>query len=122
MEIKNLTGGEKVAMKSVWDYGDGARLANVLKIANDKYGKNWKPQTVSTYLGKLVGKGYLDQHREGRYFCYSILISRRDYRCHELAQDLRFWEDGDVDLFASELLDEKTFTKTERDALKRAMK
>ena len=122
MEIRSLTESEKITMKCVWDLGDGTRFAHILARANEKYGKEWKSQTVSTFLGKLVLKGYLDQYRDGRYFCYRILISKRDYRCHELAREMHFWDDGDVKLFAEELLDEKTFTAEERKALQAAMK
>ncbi|HBI62605.1 MAG TPA: hypothetical protein DDY31_15580 [Lachnospiraceae bacterium] len=122
MEIKALTESEKVTMKCVWDLGDGTRLAHILALANEKYGKDWKSQTVSTFLGKLVLKGYLEQFRDGRYFCYRILISKTDYRCQELAREMHFWDDGDMELFASELLNEKTFTAQEREILKAAMK
>lgn len=122
MEIRALTESEKVTMKCVWDLGDGTRLAHILAKANEVYGKEWKSQTVSTFLGKLVLKGYLEQYRDGRYFCYRILISKREYRCHELAREVQFWDNGDVRLFAEELLDEKTFTKQERQKLKEAMK
>ena len=122
MRAKPLTESEKITMKCVWDIGDGARLSRIMTLANDKYGKEWKPQTVSTFLGKLVRKGFVEQYRDGRYFCYRILISKRDYRCHELAREMHFWDDGDVKLFAEELLDEKTFTAEERKALQAAMK
>ena len=121
MEIKALTESEKITMKCVWDLGDGTRLAHILALANEKYGKDWKSQTVSTFLGKLVLKGYLDQYRDGRYFCYRILISKSDYRCHELAREMHFWDDGDMELFASELLNEQTFTQQEMEILKAAM-
>lgn len=121
MEIKALTESEKITMKCVWDLGDGTRLAHILALANEKYGKDWKSQTVSTFLGKLVLKGYLDHYRDGRYFCYRILISKSDYRCHELAREMHFWDDGDMELFASELLNEQTFTQQEREILKAAM-
>ncbi len=122
MKIKTLTESEKVTMKCVWDLGDGTRLAHILALANEKYGKEWKSQTVSTFLGKLVAKGYIEQYRDGRYYCYRILISKRTYRCQELARDLAFWDDGDINLLAEELLDDETFTAEERETLKKAMR
>lgn len=73
MRAKPLTESEKITMKCVWDIGDGARLSRIMTLANDKYGKEWKPQTVSTFLGKLVRKGFVEQYRDGRYFYYRIL-------------------------------------------------
>ncbi len=114
MKVNGLTESEKVTMKCVWDLGDGARLAYIMKVANDRYKKNWKPQTVSTFLRKLVEKGFLKQYRNGRYFCYRILISKHDYRCRILREDLEFWNDGIVDEFLAELMDENTFSDEQR--------
>ncbi len=114
MKINDLTESEKVTMKCVWDLGEGARLANIMKVVNDKYNKNWKPQTVSTFLGKLVRKGFIEQYRNGRYFYYHILVSKHDYRCYMLHEDLEFWNDGAIDEFVNELMDEKTFSGEQR--------
>ena len=114
MKVNGLTESEKITMKCVWDLGEGARLAHIMEVANSRYKKNWKPQTVSTFLGKLVRKGFLEQYRDGRYFYYHILVSRHDYRCRILRDDLDFWDDGDVDEFVSELMDKKTFSIAQR--------
>lgn len=118
MRAKALTESEKITMKCVWDLGDGARLAHIMGLANEKYEKDWKPQTVSTFLGKLVGKGFVEQYRDGRYFYYRILISKHDYRTQMLKDDVVFWDDGDMDLYCKELLDQKTFSAKERQILK----
>jgi DNA-binding ferritin-like protein (Dps family) len=34
---------------------------------------------------------------------------------------MNFWDDGDISLFASELMDEETFTPKEREKLRAAM-
>ena len=114
MKVNGLTESEKITMKCVWDLGEGARLAHIMEVANSRYKKNWKPQTVSTFLGKLVRKGFLEQYRDGRYFYYHILVSRHDYRCRMLRDDLDFWDDGDVDEVVSELMDKKTFSIAQR--------
>ena len=114
MKVNGLTESEKITMKCVWDLGEGARLAHIMEVANSRYKKNWKPQTVSTFLGKLVRKGFLEQYRDGRYFYYHILVSRHDYRCRMLRDDLDFWDDGDVDEFVSELMDKRTFSIAQR--------
>ena len=118
MRAKPLTESEKITMKCVWDLGDGARLAHIMGHANEKYEKDWKPQTVSTFLGKLVGKGFVEQYRDGRYFYYHILISKHEYRTQMLKDDVDFWDDGDMELYCKELLDKKTFSAKERKFLK----
>ena len=118
MRAKPLTESEKITMKCVWDIGDGARLSRIMTLANDKYGKEWKPQTVSTFLGKLVRKGFVEQYRDGRYFYYRILIDKHTYRTQMIRDDVEFLDDDSLDMYCSELLDKKTFTAKERKQLK----
>lgn len=113
-----LTESEKITMKCVWDIGDGARLSRIMTLANDNYGKEWKPQTVSTFLGKLVRKGFLEQYRDGRYFYYRILIDKHTYRTQMIRDDVEFWDDGNLEVFCSELMDKNTFSAKERRQLK----
>jgi BlaI family penicillinase repressor len=118
MKLNSLTESESIAMKCVWDLGDEhTRLAQIMSRANDYYKKNWKPQTVSTFLGKLVRKGYLSQYRDGRYFYYRILISKHEYCTQQLRGIMDFWDDGNIDLFCDELFDKKTFTLSDRKTL-----
>ena len=118
MRAKPLTESEKITMKCVWDIGDGARLSRIMTLANDKYGKEWKPQTVSTFLGKLVRKGFVEQYRDGRYFFYRILIDKHTYRTQMIRDDVEFWDDDSLEMYISELFDKKTFTAKERKQLK----
>ena len=118
MRAKPLTESEKITMKCVWDIGDGARLSRIMTLANYKYGKEWKPQTVSTFLGKLVRKGFVEQYRDGRYFYYRILIDKHTYRTQMIRDDVEFWDDDSLEMYISELFDKKTFTAKERKQLK----
>ena len=103
MEIKALTESEKITMKCVWDLGDGTRLAHILALANEKYGKDWKSQTVSTFLARLVRKGYLENHREGRGFYYQILVPQKDYLDEMAERFAEFWKQENVDVFLAAL-------------------
>ena len=50
MNAKQLTAAETIVMKCIWDADHEMSLAEIVKNANEGYGKEWKPQTVSTYL------------------------------------------------------------------------
>ena len=66
MTLENLTDCEQLVMKTVWDAEEELSLMEVMQRVNDKYHKEWKPQTVSTFLARLVRKGYLRHYRQGR--------------------------------------------------------
>ena len=62
MNAKQLTAAETIVMKCIWDADHEMSLAEIVKNANEGYGKEWKPQTVSTYLAKhLPEKLYPDE-------------------------------------------------------------
>ncbi len=99
-------------------YRGWSKIITYYDSANDKYGKEWKPQTVSTFLGKLVRKGFVEQYRDGRYFYYRILIDKHTYRTQMIRDDVEFWDDDSLEMYISELFDKKTFTAKERKQLK----
>lgn len=49
MNAKQLTAAETIVMKCIWDADHEMSLAEIVKNANEGYGKEWKPQTVSTF-------------------------------------------------------------------------
>lgn len=99
MTLEKLTECEQLVMKTVWDAEDELDLTEIMTRVNDKYHKNWKPQTVSTFLARLVIKGYLRHYRQGRVFFYQILIPMGEYRTQLTHDYVDFWYHGNVDEF-----------------------
>ena len=82
--IEKLTESEEVIMRAIWDCKKEPGLSDVLERVNGYYGKDWKPQTVSTFLSKLCRKHYLELKRNGKIYTYKILVRECDYRRREL--------------------------------------
>ena len=103
MKFQNLTNCEELVMKTVWDAERELSLADVTRRVNETYHKEWKPQTVSTFLARLVRKGYLENHREGRGFYYQILVQQKDYLDEMAERFAEFWKQENVDVFLAAL-------------------
>lgn len=103
MQLKNLTACEQLIMKTVWDAEKELGLMEITKSVNAAYHKDWKPQTVSTFLGRLVRKDYLESHRQGRVFYYRILVPQEDYLREMTEQFIAFWYQGNVEAFLASL-------------------
>ncbi len=103
MQIQNLTNCEQLIMKTVWDAEEELGLMDITKSVNRVYHKDWKPQTVSTFLARLVHKGYLKSYRDGRVFYYRILVSERDYVREMAKQFIAFWHKGSLEAFLASL-------------------
>ena len=96
-EIKRLPECEELVMSIVWCADEAPDLAAVRKRVNARYGKEWKPQTVSTILCRLVKKGFLSMYRKGRYCYYVPLIEQEEY-CESQIQRMAdmFFFGGDL--------------------------
>lgn len=84
--IEKLTESEELVMKGAWDCGKEPELKDVIGRVNGVYGKDWRPQTVSTFLAKLVRKGYLKMQRNGKIYTYKIIVSEEAYNREQLKQ------------------------------------
>lgn len=94
-EYDILTAAEKSVMKCIWSHDYDMTLPDVMEYINKFHKKNWKSQTVSTFLARLVKKNILDIYRVGRHFYYRPLIAEKDYLSTLIENKTRllFWGD-----------------------------
>ena len=117
MKVDNLTDCEEVVMKAVWDFDKEPVLSEVVEHVNKTYGKEWAPQTVSTYLAKLVRKEYLQLRRTGRIYTYKVLIKEETYRRKLYKHHVSFWNNDNILDFIKEMIDNGDLTKADLKAL-----
>ncbi len=103
-EFEHLTDCEEMVMKTVWDAERELGLMDITQGVNEVCKKNWKPQTVSTFLARLVRKGYLKHYRQGRVFLYQILIPREKYVAEKAQELIDFWNHGNTEVFLEALM------------------
>lgn len=94
METNDISACERLVMKTIWDTPEEMALQEIMDKVNEENGKSWKPQTVSTFLARLVRKGFLSSYRKGRYSYYQPVVSKEDFwkatmneNAHFFAQD-----------------------------------
>ena len=76
-KLEDLSRCEQKIMTEIWRMGsaDSRMLVEVM----EKKGCFWKIQTISTFLSRLVNKGYLDAHKKGRNFFYTPRVDKHLY-------------------------------------------
>ena len=74
-----LTTAEMLVMRAIWLADHDLVLNEVVRDCNAAYGKDWKPQTVSTYLSHLVQKQFLRMDRNGKIYSYHPIVKAQDY-------------------------------------------
>lgn len=79
-ESNRLPECEEMIMSVIWNDEEDLDLHQVTDITNAKFGKDWKIQTVSTFLTRLEKKKYISIYRIGRYSHYHAEVKRDVYR------------------------------------------
>ena len=66
----NLSATEMEIMEFLWDTNKKLSASEILKYFNDNKSKNWKKQTLNTFLVKLIEKGALqyDVSKNKKYY------------------------------------------------------
>lgn len=117
MEINDISTCERYVMKVIWDSTEDLALQDVMVKVNEENAKEWKPQTVSTFLARLVKKGFLTMYRKGRYCFYQPLVSKSDFWKATMREDARMFAKGDMGDLVCCLCDEM-LSKEELEKLK----
>lgn len=87
---------EEMVMKCAWDSEGAPSVKQLVHDVNVRYGKEWKLQTVATFVSRLVKKGYLKMHRAGRNVSYEILVKEESYKKKILGDCVNFWYAGNA--------------------------
>ena len=68
MDTNDISACERLVMKVIWDSTEDLALQDIMNRVNQENGKSWKPQTVSTFLARLVKKSFLrsEERRVGK--------------------------------------------------------
>lgn len=99
-------------MRLIWAASGSASSAEVLdglKVIN----KEWKPNTVLTFLARLVEKGLLTAVKRGRSNEYKALVSEAEYKRFETRSFLNSVYNGSVKNFIAALYEGNDLTAEE---------
>ncbi|MBE5879586.1 MAG: BlaI/MecI/CopY family transcriptional regulator [Lachnospiraceae bacterium] len=123
MKAQHVTECELLVMKTIWSHPEkDMALPEILGLVNSTYGKEWAPQTVSTFLKRLVNRGFLRVYRQGRSFFYHDIISFTDYREATISDACDFWFDGDAAALVEALHKVKTLTAEDKSKIQKMLK
>lgn len=95
---KILSDTELMIMRFIWGRAEESVTATEIREYFEKHGKNWKKQTVSTYLKKLVNQGYLKLTVTNGHYFYSPLITAAEHTdaCNKIITKLLKKDTGGV--------------------------
>lgn len=117
MEKRQLSDSELELMRVVWSRGGRARFAQVMEALVGQ-GKDWKANTVLTFLSRLVEKEMLAVEKNGRLNVYVALLREEDYADQQTRSFLDRVYGGNAGRLVSSLLKQDCLTAEDLDELK----
>ncbi|MCG9969476.1 BlaI/MecI/CopY family transcriptional regulator [Pelotomaculum terephthalicicum JT] len=121
-KFQKLSETEMEVMQIIWESDHPVTSGELLDIFARSKGKEWKGQTIATFLARLVEKGVLNSAKQGRANTYTPRISPEEYRCLEAQSVLDMMYEGSVKNFLAALYDGKKVTRDELAELKQWLK
>lgn len=118
---EELTGCELLVMKVIWGSEEVLSIQDITSQINRIYHKEWKTQTVSTFLSRIVKKGYLDMQRKGRVFYYYPQITEDEYGKREIKKCVDFWSDGKIDSLVASFAEVRKLSEEEKQHIRRLL-
>ena len=118
--FQKLSETEMEVMQIIWASGHPITSGELLDIFARNKGKEWKGQTMATFLARLVEKGVLiSTKQQGRTNFYEPCMSPEEYKSQEAKSLLETLYEGSVKNFLATLYDGKGLTKDEIVELRR---
>lgn len=117
--FQKLSETEMEVMQIIWTSDHPITSGELLDIFAQQKGKEWKGQTIATFLARLVEKGVLTSIKQGRANIYKPRMSPEEYRRQEAKSVLETLYEGSVKNFLATLYDGKELTKDEMTELRR---
>ena len=105
-------------MQVIWEIDRPVKSSELLNFFVQQRGKDWKGQTIATFLARLVDKGLLLVKKEGRSNIYVPCLSPQEYKRWEAQSLLNVMYQGSIKNFLSALYDGKGVTEKEINELK----
>ena len=75
---KEVSSCEKMIMSVLTRADEDLDLMTVTERMKIEFGKEWKLQTVATFMVRLQKKGYIDIYKVGRYSHYKPKVTREE--------------------------------------------
>ncbi len=116
-----LTDCEVLVMKVIWSDNTAMSIQEITAKINQRYQKDWKVQTVSTFLSRVVKKGYLEMKRSGRTFYYYPQVTQEEYGTREIVKCVDTWGGGKLGNLIASFAEAKSLTQNEKEQIRRLL-
>ncbi len=115
---EELTKVEIMIMKIIWSTSEEMMMGQILEKMNQQMKKPWKPQTMTSYLQRLVKKKFIMMKRQGRSYVYEVLVREEEFRQKEMARFTDTWGDHSPAGFVAAFSKDHPLTPEQKEELR----
>ena len=113
--LKKLPDAEFEVMKVVWENESPITTPEIMKLLGNE--KNWKIQSLVSFMVRLVEKGFLRSEKHGKERSYYPLVSKAEYRKFETSNVVKQFHDSSFLNLVTTLYDDEALTDKDIDEL-----
>lgn len=100
VKTMDLSGCEKIIMGCIYDYHrmneSAPNLKDIMAILDERYGIQWKMQTICTFFSRMEKKGLLTIAKNGRYSYYYPVLPFDEYVSREINDLCKVYFENDM--------------------------
>ena len=120
--IFDVSDTEKEILEYLWENPEGMKFREILNYFNEVKGKNWKKQTVNTFLLRLKEKDLVTVGTEGTKSVYRAAYDRNGYEMKRAESILDSYYKGSMKNFVMALTGGEKIDKETADELRELLK
>lgn len=111
-DTRNLSPCETMIMRIVWDCDNSVCSIGELRTTlKERFNKDYSRTTVSTFVLRLIDKGFIKTHKVGRNSFVHAIKSEQEYKDKLLSESMDFWYKGKASNLISALYNINKLTK-----------
>ncbi len=111
-----MSDAERDVMEVLWTFPEGVNQSILLKAVNDS-GKDWKRQTLNTFITRLMEKGLVN--RENRYV--TAAMDKKAYCNFQVEEVVKEVYDGKFSNLLLAFAKDKKLTKEDKEELEKLL-
>lgn len=116
-----MTKSEEEIMELLWEKDRKMSSKEILDYFNEHCDKDWKKQTLNTFLAKLLQAGFIDRISKDRKYLYVPLVSRMEYKQKGAEQFIRDSYGGSFVNFVSALSGGEMVSREEAEEIRKLL-
>ena len=112
-----MSATEFYILKYLWSRETPATFSEIMTHFNEEEKKEWKKQTVNTFLTRLAQKGFLNIDKSGKRAIYIPSVSKKKYYEDYAQQIIEDSYEGSLKNFICDFTENHKLTSNEKEEL-----